>query len=151
NLAQRANRAVVQVFSSGYTVNGEASTVGGSVERLRTSGTGVILSSEGYIVTNAHVVANARRVRVRVPAGSPRGHSILQPEPKLLEAKVVGVDRDTDLPVIKIEQAGLPHLDLGDSETLRQGQLVMAFGNPLGMENSVSMGVISSVARQIKP
>jgi serine protease Do len=111
----------------------------------------VILSADGYIVTNAHVVSNARRVRVRVPADTPRGRSIIQPSAKILEARVVGIDRGTDLAVIKIDRANLAHLDLGDSETLHQGELVLAFGNPLGMENSVSMGVISSVARQIKP
>jgi len=63
----------------------------------------------------------------------------------------VGIDRDSDLAVLKIDQTGLPYLRLGDSDTLRQGQIVMAFGNPLGLENSVSMGVVSSVARQIKP
>jgi serine protease Do len=75
----------------------------------------------------------------------------LQPSGKMLDARIVGVDRDSDLAVLKIEQTGLPFLKLGDSDTLRQGQIVMAFGNPLGLENSVSMGVVSSVGRQIKP
>src|SRR6185369_8300448 len=66
-------------------------------------------------------------------------------------AQVIGVDRESDLAVIKIEASALPHLSLGDSDTLRQGQLVMAFGNPLGLESSVSMGIVSSVARQLKP
>src|SRR5262249_38684243 len=121
-----------------------------TITRQRASGTGVILSADGYIITNAHVVANARRVRVRVAADTPRGRSIIQPAAKMLDARVVGVDRDTDLALIKIDREKLPHLELGDSETVRQGQLVLAFGNPLGLENSVSMGVVSSVARQIK-
>jgi len=61
------------------------------------------------------------------------------------------LDRDSDLAVLKVDKTGLSFLSLGDSDLLRQGQLVMAFGNPLGLENSVSMGVVSSVARQIKP
>jgi S1-C subfamily serine protease len=69
----------------------------------------------------------------------------------MLDATVVGVDRETDLAVIRVDRSDLTPLPLGDSETLHQGQLVMAFGNPLGLENSVSMGVVSSVARQIKP
>jgi serine protease Do len=69
----------------------------------------------------------------------------------MLEATVVGVDRDTDLAVVRVDRSDLTPLPLGDSDALHQGQLVMAFGNPLGLENSVSMGVVSSVARQIKP
>jgi serine protease Do len=65
-------------------------------------------------------------------------------------ARVVGQDRQTDLALLKIEAANLPHLVFEDSETLRQGQLVLAFGSPFGLENSVTMGIISSVARQIR-
>jgi serine protease Do len=79
------------------------------------------------------------------------GHTDMQPSGKMLDARVVGVDRDSDLAVLKIDQTGLSFLKLGDSDTLRQGEIVMAFGNPLGLENSVSMGVVSSVGRQIKP
>jgi serine protease Do len=75
----------------------------------------------------------------------------MQPAGKMLDAKIVGIDRDTDIAVLKIDGQKLPYLELGDSDSLRQGQLVMAFGNPLGLENSVSMGVVSSVGRQIKP
>jgi serine protease Do len=152
-LAQRVNRAVVQILSSGYALSEEAQggTAVATVTRQRATGTGVILSADGYIVTNAHVVANARRVRVHVPADQSRGNSTVQPAAKTLDARVVGIDRDTDLAVLKIERSDLPHLDLGDSESLRQGELVLAFGNPLGLENSVSMGIVSSVARQIKP
>ncbi len=110
----------------------------------------MILSADGYIVTNGHVVSNAHRVRVRLAVETP-GRSAMQPSGKMLDARVVGFDRDTDLAVLKIDQTGLPYLRLGDSDELRQGQIVMAFGNPLGLENSVSMGVVSSVGRQIKP
>jgi serine protease Do len=121
------------------------------ITRQRATGSGVILSSDGYILTNGHVVTNARRVRVRLATEGSAGHSKMEPAGKILDARVVGIDRDTDLAVIKIEKTGLNTLPLGDSDTLRQGQLVMAFGNPLGLENSVSMGIVSSVARQIKP
>src|SRR5205085_8616671 len=60
-------------------------------------------------------------------------------------------DRQSDIAVLKVYASNLPYLPFGNSDDLRQGQLVMAFGNPLGLENSVSMGVVSSVARQIKP
>jgi serine protease Do len=151
-LSRRVSRSLVQVFSTGYVLGGEgeSGTNAAVVTRQRATGSGVILSADGYIVTNNHVVANAHRVRVRLAVEMP-GHSALQPSGKMLDARIVGVDRDADLAVLKVEQTGLPYLRLGDSDALRQGQIVMAFGNPLGLENSVSMGVVSSVGRQIKP
>jgi serine protease Do len=151
-LSRRVSGSVVQIFSSGYALN-ESDEGGGKaavVTRRQAVGSGVILSADGYIVTNGHVVSNAHRVRVRIPVPATAG-SLSQPGGNMLQARVVGVDRDTDLAVLKVERTHLPHLTLGDSDSLRQGQLVMAFGNPLGLENSVSMGVVSSVARQIKP
>ncbi len=152
-LSHRVSRSVVQIFSTGYALS-DASDSGATaamITRQRATGSGVILSADGYILTNGHVVSNARRVRVRIAAEGTPGQSILQPAGKILEARIVGIDRDTDLAVLKIEKTGLEPLRLGDSDTLRQGQLVMAFGNPLGLENSVSLGIVSSVARQIKP
>jgi len=151
-LSRRVSRSLVQIFSTGYVLGGEgeAGTNAAVVTRQRATGSGVILSADGYIVTNGHVVSNAHRVRVRLAVEMP-GHTAMQPSGKMLDARVVGIDRDTDLAVLKIEQTGLQYLRLGDSDSLRQGEIVMAFGNPLGLENSVSMGVVSSVGRQIKP
>ena len=155
NLAERVSRSVVQVFASGYALNdgssGSGRTDAAVFTRQTDTGSGIVLSADGYIVTNYHVVANARKVRVRIPAETPVGKSIVQPAGKMIEARIVGLDRDTDLAVIKIDRTGLPFLSLGDSDGLRQGELIMAFGSPMGLENSVSMGVVSSVARQIKP
>jgi serine protease Do len=67
-----------------------------------------------------------------------------------LPAQLVGLDRETDIAVLKIEAKGLPSLQFGDSEQIRQGNLVFAFGSPFGLENSVTMGVVSSVARQVR-
>jgi len=154
-LSRKVGRAAVQIFATGYALKdeGENGSQTAMVTRQKATGSGVILSADGYIVTNRHVVANARHVRVRIAEviGSPGPGVHARPAGKLLEGRVVGVDRGTDLAVLKVERTDLPHLDLGDSDTLRQGQLVMAFGNPLGLENSVSMGVVSSVARQIHP
>lgn len=152
-LSRQVSRSLVPIFSTGYTLSTAEGESGGNaavLTRQQASGSGVILSADGYIVTNGHVVSNARRVRVRLAAESP-GRSILQPAGKLVEAHVVGIDRDTDIAVLKIDRQGLPFLTLGDSDLLRQGQLVMAFGNPLGLENTVSLGVVSSAARQIRP
>ncbi|MCH9032803.1 MAG: trypsin-like peptidase domain-containing protein, partial [candidate division Zixibacteria bacterium] len=82
--------------------------------------------------------------------GAP-GRSILKVESRNFEAILVGFDSETDLAVLKIKAENLPALKLGDSDDLRQGELVLAFGSPLGLENSVSLGVVSSVARQLRP
>ena len=157
-LSSRVSKAVVQIFASGYVLRneGEAATTAAVVTRQRATGSGVLLSPDGHILTNAHVVSNARRVRVRLAAetanaGASGRASAMEPAGRMLEAKILGIDRDTDIAVLKMDGQKLPYLELGDSDSLRQGQLVMAFGNPLGLENSVSMGVVSSVARQIKP
>ncbi|MGP8243228.1 MAG: trypsin-like peptidase domain-containing protein [Bryobacteraceae bacterium] len=148
-LSQRVGKAVVQIYATGYRFSApdETRTEAAAITRERDTGSGAVLTADGYIITNNHVVANARRVQVRVPADAGEAGG----QRKMLEAKVVGVDRESDLALIKVDASGLPFLKFGDSNQLRQGQLVMAFGSPLGMENSVSLGVVSSVARQIKP
>jgi serine protease Do len=147
-LARRVAPSVVQVVASGYTAGGQA-----LIARAHSYGSGAIVDAEGWIVTNAHVVEGARAVhvellRLREP-GEPG--SILRPRSRRLPAQVVGADIETDLAVLKVEATGLPALPLGDSDELRQGQLVLAFGSPLGLENSASMGIVSSVARQLAP
>jgi len=147
-LSRRVAPSVVQVTATGYT-----STPSVLLARDQSTGSGVIVDADGWIVTNAHVVEDARSVKVDVqqPDAPPPGGSILRPRSERLVAKVIGVDRETDVAVLKIERSGLPALPLGDSELLHQGQLVMAFGSPLGLENSASLGVVSAVARQLKP
>lgn len=153
-LSSRVSPAVVQVFASSLTpAPGSGDAAGGLFARQRGSGSGVLVDPTGFIVTNAHVVAGARRIQVQLAAprsGSP-GRSILKPAGPILEARLVGVDRETDLAVIKIEGTDLPTLPFADSDQLRQGQLALAFGSPLGLESSVSMGVISATVRQLEP
>jgi serine protease Do len=156
NLALTVNRGVVKIVSTGYSLGSDDddSTNAAVLSRQRSLGTGIILTADGYIVTNSHVVQGSRLVRVQLPASEEEikgKNSAVKPAGKMVDAKIVGVDRETDLAVLKVDKTGLAHLDLGDSETLRPGQLVLAFGNPLGLQNSVSMGVVSSTARQIKP
>ncbi len=160
-LSRTVSLAVVEVFSTGYALADEEgeqgnATTAGLVTKQSSSGSGVIVSPDGYIVTNNHVVRNARRIRVQLAAmpDEPRAgrQGRMHAHGKLLEAKVVGIDREADLAVLKVEPgATLPVLKLADSDTLRQGQVVLAFGNPLGLENSVSLGIVSSVGRQIRP
>ncbi len=155
-LSERVGPAVVQIFVSGYAIGGGlVPSAEPLVSPQRGSGAGVILDPAGYIITNAHVVAGATRVQVVLPVTTVVGaerRSILRPRGRLVGAQVVGTDSETDLAVLKVQvNDRLPFLELGDSESLRPGQLVMAFGSPLGLENSVSFGVVSAVARQLRP
>ena len=150
-LAIRINPAIVQIQASGYAIGQGIVAQGELVSEQRTRGSGVILSADGYLVTNAHVVAGARRVRVLIPRVPDDARSVLGSRGRLVGAQVVGIDTETDLAVLKLQETGLPHVSLGDSDTLRPGQIVFAFGSPLGLENSVTMGVVSAIARQLKP
>lgn len=154
-LVNRIRPAVVQIFSTGYVTAGEssASNAAALLSTQQSTGSGIIVSSDGYIVTNAHVVEGSRRIQVRLTTERlrPGRAPVFEPEVKLLEGKLVGMDRDMDVAVIKIDRTGLPYLQFGNSDLVRQGELVMAFGNPRGLEGSVSMGIVSSTARELHP
>ncbi len=152
-LSASVTKSVVQVLTSGYALSNEnQQTDTAYFAPEHDIGAGVILSPDGFIVTNQHVVQGARRIRVRLQ-GLEKRSAAATSEPPLgpVEAKLVGVDRQTDLAVLKIDMTGLPALQLANSDDLKQGQIVFAFGSPLGLENSVTMGVVSSTARQIDP
>jgi serine protease Do len=152
DLSRRVSPSVVQVVVTGYGAVGEEAPNADALLGLRrTGGSGIILDPNGYIVTNSHVIEGARRVQVMLPRPTPAaGSSIVRPRGVALDAKILGVDDETDLAVLKIDEKNLPALTLGDSDALRQGQLVFAFGSPLGLENSVSMGIVSAVGRQLE-
>jgi len=154
-LARRVNRSVVKIVVTGYGLSEDSDSRNTSlIVRQRATGSGVILTEDGYIATNAHVITGAHRIRVQLPSPERAvhdSHSLVKPPGTIMDAKVVGQDRETDVAILKIEATGLPHLTLGDSRELRQGQMVMAFGSPMGLQNSVSLGVVSAVARQLKP
>jgi serine protease Do len=152
-LSKRVSPGVVQIFSTGYNLDrdrGRGTT--DLLSRGSSVGSGIIIASDGWIVTNAHVVQGGRRIRVRLSqdVSQSRSHDGTT-RGALFEAKLVAADRDTDLALLRIDATGLPALELSDSSALKQGQLVLAFGSPLGLDNSVSMGVVSSVARQLDP
>ena len=152
-LAVRVSPAVVQIFASGYSAGSGLVAPSDLVPEQRSRGSGVLLTDNGYIVTNAHVVSGARRIRVLLPPrmNEERTGSVLGRPGALIGAQLVGMDVETDLAVLKIPGDNLPHLTLGDSESVHPGQIVLAFGSPLGLENSVTMGVVSAVARQLSP
>jgi len=101
----------------------------------RGTGSGLIISGDGRLVTNAHVVAGADRVRVTLKDG------------RIFDGEVVGADEVTDLAVVKIDAYGLPTATLGKSEALTAGEWAIAIGNPLGLDNTVTIGIISALGR----
>lgn len=141
-LARKVSPCVVEIVISKYSTGEAEGTAGtGLLRRQRGSGSGVFVDAAGYIITNAHVVSSAYSIQV-----APRG---MGPEAKAMDAKIVGIDRESDLAVLKVEGKNFPHLTFGRSDLLEQGDIVLAFGSPLGLENSVSMGVVSSPGRTV--
>lgn len=101
-------------------------------------GSGFIISSDGYILTNEHVVAGADTIQVTLTG-----------KDKPLPAKLLGSDQELDLAVLKIEEENLPFLELGDSDNVRVGEWVIAIGNPHGLDHTVTVGVISAKGRPV--
>jgi len=151
SLVHDVSPSIVQVLVSGMgPVPASGRTM--AVAHEQVIGSGVIVDSAGFIITNAHVVAGAQRVEVIVtPTRLPAGERLPPRGGPLLLARVIGLDRVTDLAVLKVDTTGLAALPFGDSDRLREGQLVLTFGSPAGLANSVTMGVVSSVAREVDP
>jgi len=153
-LTARISPAVVQILVTGYgALEGNSRGQTAVITREHVIGSGVIVNPDGYIVTNAHVVEAAQRIHVALPMPSVEFPDQIAPvgKQRIVEARLVGLHKETDLAVLKIEQTGLPTLSLGNRRPVHQGQLVFALGSPEGLENSVTMGVVSSVARQADP
>src|SRR6266403_404263 len=150
-LVRRVTPSVVQVLVTGYgpveDSHGDTNLVLGKQQSL---GSGVIIDPDGYIVTNAHVLRGAHRVQVKLPAAAsdetPDGS--LGGRGRTVEAHIVGSDSGLDLALLKIETKGLSALPLGDYNKVRQGEVVFAFGSPEGLQDSVTMGVVSAASRQ---
>lgn len=153
-LAEKVSQGVVQVLVTGYgPVEENSRTETALIARQRAIGSGVVVDPSGYIMTNAHVVEGARRIRVVLPVPLSEG-ATLEPEGKrhILEAKLVGIHSESDLALLKVTSAKeLPALPLETATRVRQGQLVFAVGSPEGLQNTITMGVVSSVARQPDP
>jgi len=145
--------SVVQIFATGYEAEASSSEIdSGMIARHASSGSGVIVSEDGYIVTNSHVVKGAQHLRVQLSLFmDTQSHSAIKQRQALIPARLVGIDFETDLAVLKIERSGLVPLKLADSDEVRVGHLSLVFGSPRGLDGSVGMGVVSAVARQMKP
>ena len=100
-------------------------------------GSGFILSSDGYVLTNSHVVDDASEVLVRLT------------DKREFRAKVVGIDKRTDVAVLKIDAAGLPKVTIGDPDKLKVGEWVAAIGKPFGLENTITAGIVSAKGREL--
>ncbi|MGD2079932.1 MAG: Do family serine endopeptidase [Nitrospirota bacterium] len=98
-------------------------------------GSGVLVSGDGYIITNNHVVSNAEKIRVTLY------------DKRVFSGRVIGADPKTDIAVVKISAGGLPVIPWGDSDRLQVGEFVLAIGNPFGLSHTVTMGIISAVGR----
>jgi serine protease Do len=152
-LVTRVSPSVVQVLVSGYGPVEDSGRTDADVVigRQRSMGSGVIIDPDGFIITNAHVVSSAQRVQVVVPAvyaSEPALRSLVSARGRTVDARVVGIAQEVDLALLKIELTGLPALPMANYDAVRQGQMVFAFGSPEGLRNSVTMGVVSAVARQ---
>ncbi len=141
-----ADAEILDAYSRAVTSVADA--VGPAVLRVETrsaggrpagTGSGVTIAPDGLVLTNCHVVEGAKDIR------------LLDTEGRVMEARVIGVDPDTDLALLRAGAVrDLPHAKLGDSKTLRRGQLVVAIGNPLGFESTVTAGVISALGRSLR-
>ena len=131
-LAERVKHAVVNITP--------AAAQSGSRDRFRTrrsTGSGVIIDPEGHIVTNNHVVGDAKEVEVRLS------------DHQVVVGQVVGKDPDSDLAVVKIASPRpLPAATLGDSDKVKVGQWALAVGNPFGLDRTVTLGVVSGIGRE---
>jgi S1-C subfamily serine protease len=107
------------------------------IERRRGQGSGVVLAQDGYVLTNAHVAGRGGPMRVRVSGST------------VAKGELVGADERTDLAVVRAEAGSLPTLPLAEGRRLRVGELVVAIGNPLGFERSVTVGVVSALYRSL--
>ena len=172
-LAATVAPAVVQVQVSSWCASASASSQeSAAFTSCRVVGSGVIVDPSGYIITNEHVVRNARRIRVMLTPKS--DHSGDGPAPAgkqpvldavvvdanreplgkrdVLDAVVVGTNRETDIALLKIETSGLPAIALKqNARGPRQGQVVLAVGSPEGLDNTMTIGIVSAVGRQPHP
>ena len=151
-LTNRVSRAVVQIMVTGYGPAVDEPDRN-NVSHQRKLGSGVIVDSAGYILTNAHVVEGAQRIRVALP--EPPGTSPLQMSAlgrtKILDATLIGLHKESDIALLKVETHNLPALPLAATRPVSPAEVVLAIGSPDGLQGSVTMGIVSSVWRQPNP
>lgn len=134
-----------------YSVNSLISMFGRQTQNstATASGSGIIISEDGYILTNNHIVSTSSSESFYEVSEATKVTVTLFNDETEYEAKIVGKDEQTDLAVIKIEKKGLSKADFADSDSIKVGEFAMAVGNPLGMQSSITCGVISAVNRKV--
>ena len=130
-----------------YTV--KSNLMQGISQLAEAEGSGIIMSSDGYILTNNHIINSSDSSVYYEVSEATKINVYLYNDETPYEAEVVGTDEETDLAVLKINKDGLTAAELGDSDSIKIGEFAMAIGNPLGMESSVTSGIISAVNRTI--
>lgn len=153
-LARKVSPAVVKIEVTGFGATPEAGRKNASlIVRHHAIGAGVIVDPEGYIITNAHVIEGAQRIRVVLSAAVPTALYDVSGagRSQILDAKVIGLQNEADLALLKVDASNLPSLRFNLEREPQPGQLVFAVGSPEGLQNSITMGVISSVWRQPNP
>ena len=137
-----------------YTVSSNLYSMFGSsmpqTSSASASGSGIIISDDGYILTNNHIVSTSSSESYYQVSDANKVTVTLYNDEKEYEAKIIGKDEQTDLAVIKIDKTGLSKAEFADSDSIKVGEFAMAVGNPLGMQSSITCGVISAVNREVK-
>lgn len=152
-VAERAMQSVVQIEVTGFGApeDSQGKTDDQTLERQRSTGSGVIVDPNGYIVTNNHVVQGALRIRVILGATTvaiKTGSTKFANPQHVYEAKLIGTNSFADLAVIKIDATDLPTISLPELYQVRLGQTVLAIGAPEGLDHTVTKGIVSAVGRQ---
>lgn len=134
-----------------YSVNSMMSIFGRQTQpsTATATGSGIIISDDGYILTNNHIVATSSEESYYEVSDATKVTVTLFNDETEYEAKIIGKDEQTDLAVIKIEKSGLSKAEFADSDSIKVGEFAMAVGNPLGMQSSITCGVISAVNREV--
>ena len=133
-----------------YSVNSLISIFGNRGQSTATAtGSGIIISEDGYILTNNHIVSTSSSESYYEVSEATKLTVTLFNDETEYEAKIVGTDEQTDLAVIKIEKNGLLKAEFADSDSIKVGEFAMAVGNPLGMESSITCGVVSAINREV--
>jgi serine protease Do len=151
-VAARVSPAVVQIVVSGYRpVEDHEGNATAKLARASVIGSGIIVDPDGYVMTNAHVVEGAQRIRVILSPSPVNSPFELQPvkAQQILEATLHGTNKQSDLALLKVNATHLPSLSLHPDIPVHQGELVFALGSPEGLQDSITMGVVSSVTRQL--
>ena len=149
-LTNKVSQSIVKIIVTAYAPGYEGGKQ--KLVKARGSGSGSIIDPNGYIITNAHVVNGATKVEVQLSGilnTKVKSNSILGMPGEIVEAKIIGINKLTDIALLKIEGKSYPYLEFGDSKKVSQGHLVFAFGSPRGLENTVTMGIISTKAREV--